>query len=211
MNLLECIVGLGIGMMVLAPMLKITSTVLIKQSQLERATLELAEQDRMFTLMGRAIRMAGYRDPLAEPIKKSSATTLNPLTIRKAVGFNTSDELIIHHGLQRHASKKAGAEVDYDCSGNPLIVERTQQGLVRLGFSLDRQTQNSSSASGRHSRFAGSLMCESFDRQGRAQKTTLMTGIEQMRFYEIAPQKIQVELILNKKTLARTFSRRNAP
>ena len=52
MNLLECIVGLGIGMMVLAPMLNMTSTVLMKQSQLERTTLELAEQERMFTFNG---------------------------------------------------------------------------------------------------------------------------------------------------------------
>lgn len=202
MNLLECIVGLGIGMMVLAPMLKMTSTVLMQQSQLERASLELAEQERMFTLMGRAIRMAGYRDPLAQPVKKSSATILAPFTIHKAVGFNASDKLIIHHGLPRNASKKVGDEVNFDCVGNPLTAERAQAGQVRLGFSLDRQAQNS---------FTGSVICESFDRQGRAQKTTLMTGIEQMRFHEIAPQKIQVELTMNKKIRARTFARRNAP
>ena len=73
---------------------------------------------------------------------------------------------------------------------------------MRLGFSLDRQAQNS---------FTGSVICESFDRQGRSLKTTLMTGIEKMRFHEIAPQKIQVELTMNKKTLARTFARRNTP
>jgi hypothetical protein len=38
-----------------------------------------------------------------------------------------------------------------------------------------------------------------------------MTGIEQMRFHEIAPQKIQVELTMNKKIRARTFARRNVP
>ena len=202
MNLLECIVGLGIGMMVLAPMLNMTSTVLMKQSQLERARLELAEQERMFTLMGRAIRMAGYHDPLAQPAKKSPATILAPFTIHKAVGFNASDTLIIHHGLPRNASKKAGDEVNFDCVGNPLTAERTQAGQVRLGFSLGRQGQNS---------FTGSVICESFDRQGRAQKTTLMTGIEKMRFHEIAQQKIQVELTMNKKIRARTFARRNAP
>ena len=202
MNLLECIVGLGIGMMVLAPMLNMTSTVLMKQSQLERTTLELAEQERMFTLMGRAIQIAGYRDPLAQPTKKSPATILLPFTIHKAVGFNASDKLIIHHGLPRNASKKAGDEVNFDCVGNPINAERTQAGQVRLGFSLDRQAQNS---------FTGSVICESFDRQGRAQKTTLMTGIEKMRFHEIAPQKIQVELTMNKKIRARTFARRNTP
>ncbi|NBX98827.1 MAG: hypothetical protein EBQ83_00910, partial [Burkholderiaceae bacterium] len=55
---------------------QMTSTVLMQQSQLERASLELAEQERMFTLMGRAIRMAGYRDPLTQPVKKSPATIL---------------------------------------------------------------------------------------------------------------------------------------
>jgi hypothetical protein len=189
-------------MMVLAPMLNMTSTVLMKQSQLERTALELAEQERMFTLMGRAIQIAGYRDPLAQPTKKSPATILLPFIIHKAVGFNASDKLIIHHGLPRNASTKAGDEVNFDCVGNPLTAERTQAGQVRLGFSLDRQAQNS---------FTGSVMCESFDRQGRAQKTTLMTGIEQMRFHEIAPQKIQIELTINKKILARTFARRNAP
>lgn len=227
MNVLECIVGLGIGMMVLAPMLKTTSAILTKQTQLERVTSDIAEQERIFTLIGRAIRMAAYRDPLAEPVKaprganaaptaatsltNSSAKTLAPLTIRKGSGLNASDELIIHHGLHRNASKKAGDEVDFDCVGNPITTERTQKGVARLGFSLDRHVGNHAYRPVGSSHLVGSLMCESFDRQGRSHKTTLMTGIEQIRFDEVAPHKIQVELTVNQRKLVRIYARRNTP
>ena len=51
-----------ICMMLLGPILKTTADLIAKQISLEKTQILQADGDRVMELMGRAIRMAGYRN-----------------------------------------------------------------------------------------------------------------------------------------------------
>ena len=72
--------------------------------------------------------------------------------------------------------------VDFDCIGNTLSKDRTKDNLAQQGFLVDRQASapKGSKVNG------GSLICQSLDRQGRTQNTTLMNGIHHLSF-EVLP------------------------
>ena len=69
MNLLECLVALALSMLLLNPLLKTSADLLAKQIQYEKSQALISEAERAFELIGRAIRMAGYRN-----IKSSQKT-----------------------------------------------------------------------------------------------------------------------------------------
>jgi hypothetical protein len=72
--------------------------------------------------------------------------------------------------------------VDFDCIGNTLSKERTKNNLAQQGFLVDRQASAPKGAKVN----GGSLICQSLDRQGRIQNTTLMNGIHHLSF-ELLP------------------------
>ena len=188
---------------------------MIKQIEHEKTQLLISEADRAFELIGRAIRMAGYRNIQSnrEPIKKirdtSSGTTF--IEVNKKSGFRGSDALTIRHELSDG--------VDFDCIGNALTKDRTKNNLAMQGFTLDRQAgvPKGQKVNG------GSLICQSLDRQGRIQNTTLMNGVNRLLIEEINnPQaqaikgqrlfKVKLQMTDGIKLnldLMRTFSTRN--
>jgi hypothetical protein len=91
--------------------------------------------------------------------------------------------------------------------------------LVRQGFLLDRQAGIAKGAKVN----GGSLVCQSLDRQGRLQNTTLMNGVNYLVIDEISTleksltqrlYKVRLQMtdgaLLN-LDLERTFSTRNLP
>jgi hypothetical protein len=72
--------------------------------------------------------------------------------------------------------------VDFDCIGNSLSKERTKNNLAQQGFLVDRQASAPKGVKVN----GGSLICQSLDRQGRIQNTTLMNGIHHLSF-EVLP------------------------
>ena len=68
--------------------------------------------------------------------------------------------------------------LDFDCIGNALSKERTKNNLAQQGFLVDRQAFAPKGAKVN----GGSLVCQSLDRHGRIQNTTLMNGIHHLSF-----------------------------
>jgi hypothetical protein len=66
--------------------------------------------------------------------------------------------------------------VDFDCIGNTLSKERTKNNLAQQGFLVDQQASAPKGAKVN----GGSLVCQSLDRHGRLQNTTLMNGIHHL-------------------------------
>ena len=184
MTLLECLVGVALCTLLLNPLLKTSADLVIKQIEYEKTQALISEADRAFELIGRAIRIAGYRNiqSNALPIKNvkhaSSGTTF--LEVSKKSGFRGSDALTIRHELS--------SGVDFDCIGNVITKERTKNQLALQGFLVDRQAgiPKGQRVNG------GSLICQSLDRQGRMQNTTLMNGVNGFFIEEINNPKAQV-------------------
>ncbi|MBU3549857.1 hypothetical protein [Polynucleobacter sp. MWH-Berg-3C6] len=208
MNLLECLVAIALSMLLLNPLLKTSADLVAKQIEYEKRQSLTAEAERAFELIGRAIRMAGYRNIDSQQRYKQAEQWI---LVQKKSGFRGSDSVTVHHEIS--------SAIDFDCIGNALTKERTKYGLARQGFLVDRQAGIAKGAKVN----GGSLICQSLDRQGRLQNTTLMNGvnylaIEEMNTSEKSPtQKLyQVSLqmtdgaLLN-LDLMRTFSTRNLP
>ena len=169
MNLLECLVGLALSLVLVAPLIKNSREFIAKQIQYEKSQSLTAEADRALELIGRAIRMAGYQNvksAIASTRKNSSSR--NYIQIQKNSGYRGSDSLMVKHEIS--------SGVDFDCIGNTLSKERTQNHLAQQGFLVDRQASAPKGAKVN----GGSLICQSLDRQGRIQNTTLMNGIHHL-------------------------------
>ncbi len=195
-------------MLLLNPLLKTSADLVSKQIKYEKRQLLISEAERAFELMGRALRMAGYRNTHSLQQRKKKDQWLE---IQKKSGYQRSDFLTVQYELS--------TGVDFDCIGNVLNQERTKHGLARQGFLVDRQAgiAKGSKANG------GSLICQSLDRQGRLQNTTLMNGVNRLLIEELAisdkssAQKLfKVSLLMTDGAslnigLERTFSTRNLP
>jgi len=208
MNLLECLVAIALGMLLLNPLLKTSADLLTKQIEYEKRQFLVSEAERAFELIGRAIRMAGYSNIQAQ---QPSHRVEQFIQIQKKSGYQGSDALTVQHELSNG--------VDFDCIGNVLNHERTKSGLARQGFLVDRQAGIAKGVKVN----GGSLICQSLDRQGRLQNTTLMNGVHYLLIEELADsnrtsaQKLfKVSLgvtdgVLLNIDLQRTFSTRNLP
>ena len=177
MTLLECLVGIALCALLLNPILKTSADLVIKQIEYEKTQSLISEADRAFELIGRAIRMAGYRNlqsriPVTTNAGNKKSTT-SFLEVGKRSGFRGSDSLIIRHELS--------GGIDLDCIGNTITKERTKNHLAMQGFLLDRQAgvPKGKKVNG------GSLICQSLDRRGHIQNTTLMNGVNGLMIEEI--------------------------
>ena len=165
MSLLECLVALALSTALLAPLLKTSAELVTKQIQYEKTQALISEGDRALELMGRAIRIAGYSNIRAHQVRSKKLNTQEFIQIQKKSGYRSSDSLTIKHGLSDG--------IDFDCIGNVLTQDRTKNQLAHQGFLVERQAGVPKGAKVN----GGSLMCQSLDRQGRIQNTTLMNGV----------------------------------
>ena len=180
MLLLDCLIGLMLSLTILNPLLLNATKLLAKQMEYEKKQMLMADGERALELMGRAIRMAGYNHihDVHRNVKttKSNQPNQYPLiSIEKNSGYRGSDSLYVKHGIS-----EAG---DMDCIGNMLTPDRKRHGLAFQGFRLDHPSglPKGARVSG------GALICQSLDRQGRLQNTTLMNGIHRLRIEELKP------------------------
>jgi hypothetical protein len=214
MTLLGCLVSIGLGIAVLAPVMQSSAALVHKQTELEKAWLVEQDAIRVLELMARAIRMAGYRkiDSLAD--YRQRTTKIDHIGLEQRSGWNHSDLLWVK---QESADSAEG-----DCLGNRVeqvnhgkTQSRTKKGLRHQGFFVQK-------AVGDHT---GSLMCTSLDRQGRIQNTSLMNHIDSLRFQWLERKTQQgqlpsaepsgIQIVLKTALMEREFSRfvafRNAP
>jgi hypothetical protein len=215
MTLLGCLVSMGLGIAVIAPVMQSSAVLVRKQTQLEKAWLVEHDAIRVLELMARAIRMAGYRkiNSLGE-YRQQHIAQVDYIGIEQRGGWNRSDLLWVKH------ESADGAEGD--CLGNRVeqvnhgkAQSRTKKGLRHQGFFVQK-------AAGDH---AGSLMCTSLDKQGRLQNTSLMSHIDSLHFnwVEHTTQQGQlasrarsgIQIVLKTTLVEREFSRfvalRNTP
>jgi hypothetical protein len=195
-------------MLLLNPLLKTSADLATKQIEYEKRQLLASEAERAFELIGRAIRMAGYRNTNTTQQYKHSDQWIQ---IHKKSGHRGSDSLTVQHEIS--------AGIDFDCIGNTLSKERSKQGLARQGFLVDRQAGVPKGVKVN----GGSLICQSLDRQGRLQNTTLMNGVNYLAIEEIvSPEKLPIQRLfkvslqmtdgaLLNLDLERTFGTRNLP
>ena len=167
------LVGLALSTALLAPLLKTSAEFVAKQIQYEKTQALISEGDRALELIGRAIRMAGYSNIKTHSEKNKKSNSQDFIQIQKKTGYRSSDSLSVKHGLSDG--------VDFDCIGNVLSVDRTKNQLALQGFLVERQAGMPKGAKVN----GGSLMCQSLDRQGRIQNTTLMNGINQLSIEEL--------------------------
>jgi len=214
MTLLGCLVSIGLGIAVIAPVMQSGAVLVRKQTELEKAWLVEQDAIRVLELMARAIRMAGYRkiDSLADYRQRMSK--IDYIGIERRNGWNHSDLLWVK---QESADSAEG-----DCLGNRVeqvnhgkTLSRTKKGLRHQGFFVQK-------AVGEH---AGSLMCTSLDRQGRLQNTSLMNHIDSLRFQWLerktqqgqlpSAERSGIQIVLKTTLMEREFSRfvalRNTP
>ncbi len=208
MSLLGCLVSIGLAIALMAPVMQSSATVLIQQSQLEKAWLLEQDAIRVLELMARAIRMAGYRKvtSLADYRQRQRTATDDYIGLEYRGGWNHSDLLWVK---QEPADSMEG-----DCLGNHVeqakngsTQSRTKKGLRYQAFFVQK-------AAGDH---AGSLMCTSLDRQGRLQNTSLMNHIGSLHFkwveYKTGPGQSTaspargVQIVLKTTLIEREFSR----
>ncbi|WP_216218963.1 hypothetical protein [Polynucleobacter sp. AP-Latsch-80-C2] len=144
-----------------------------KQIQYEKTQALISEGDRALELIGRAIRMAGYSNVKTQSVKNKKSNSQEFIQIQKKSGYRSSDSLTVKHGLSDG--------VDFDCIGNVLSQDRTKNQLALQGFLVERQAgiPKGGKVNG------GSLMCQSLDRQGRIQNTTLMNGVNLLTVEEL--------------------------
>ena len=214
MNLLGCLVSIGLGIAVIAPVMQSSAVLVRKQIQLEKSWL--AEQDaiRVLELMARAIRMAGYRKISSLADYQQRATKIDYIGLEQRGGWNHSDLLWVKY--------EPADAAEGDCLGNRVeqvnygkTQSRTKKGLRHQGFFVQK-------AVGEH---AGSLMCSSLDRQGRLQNTSLMNHIDSLQFKWVEHKTHQgrppsagrsgIQIMLKTTLVEREFSRfvvlRNSP
>jgi hypothetical protein len=214
MTLLGCLVSIGLGIAVLAPVMQSSAALVRKQTELEKAWLVEQDAIRVLELMARAIRMAGYRkiDSLAD--RRQRTSKIDYIGIERRSGWKHSDLLWVK---QESADGAEG-----DCLGNRVeqthhgkTQSRTKKGLRHQGFFVQK-------AVGEH---AGSLMCTSLDRQGRLQNTSLMNHIDSLRFQWLerktqqgqlpSAERSGIQIVLKTTLMEREFSRfvalRNTP
>ena len=210
MNLLECLVGIALCTLLLNPLLKTSADLWVKQMEYEKSQALTSEAERALELIGRAIRMAGYQNMKSVQEITSKKNIKNSIEIQKRSGYQESDSLVVRHELSDG--------VDFDCIGNVLTSDRTKYNLALQGFLVDRQAGLSKGAKVN----GGSLMCQSLDRQGRIQNTTLMNGIHHFSIDELNPSmnqaqrafKVKLEMTDGaslQKAFTRTFTTRNLP
>lgn len=216
MSLLECLVGITLCALLLNPLLKASAELATKQIEYEKTQSLISEAERAFELMGRAIRMAGYQNIKTKNESNKSDTGKWFIQVNKKVGYRGSDSLSIQYELSDG--------VDFDCIGNILSKERTKKDLAFQAFIVERQAGIAKGAKVN----GGSLICQSLDRQGRVQNTTLMNGINHLfvenigslqraggtgdrtpRLYKISLQMTDGALI--NIDFERTFATRNMP
>ncbi|QWE10826.1 hypothetical protein [Polynucleobacter sp. es-EL-1] len=211
MSLLECLVGIGLSFALIAPLIQNSGELISKQIAYEKTQALSQDADRALELMGRSIRMAGYMHPnsFLQGNKQHSSSD-EFMQIQKGVGYRGSDSLMVKYQLSKG--------LDIDCIGNALTADRTKKGLAFQGFSVNRQA---SSPKGIRAN-GGSLICQSLDRQGRLQNTTLMNGIHHLAIEEFPEKggqnqvsralKITLEMTdgaLIYRAFERTFATRN--
>ena len=172
MNLLECLVGIALCVLLLNPLLQTSAHLVVKQIEYERTQSLISEAERVLELIGRAIRMAGYRNLKSHQPRIVQQHSNKAIDIQKKTGYQGSDSLVIRHELS--------SGIDFDCVGNVLSSERTKNNLALQGFLVERQAGISKGVKVN----GGSLMCQSLDRQGRIQNTTLMNGVNLLSIYE---------------------------
>ena len=160
-------------MALLSPLLKTSAELVTKQIQYEKTQALISEGDRALELIGRAIRMAGYSNVKVHQVRSKKLNTQEFIQIQKKSGYRSSDSLIIKHGLSDG--------IDFDCIGNVLTQDRTKNQLAHQGFLVERQAGVPKGAKVN----GGSLMCQSLDRQGRIQNTTLMNGVNLLTVEEL--------------------------
>jgi hypothetical protein len=209
-TLLECLIGIALCTLLLSPLLQTSASLALKQIEYEKTNLMNLEAERGLELIGRAIRMAGYRHVKSHAQNKHSKEKGLPMEIHKNVGFQQSDALILRHELSDG--------MDFDCIGNALTIDRTKQNLTYQGFLVDRQSGLSKGAKTN----GGSLVCQSLDRQGRLQNTTLMNGINSLVIDELNhhashnQRAVKVQLNMTdganaQRKFERIFTTRNLP
>lgn len=168
---MECLVGLALSLVLVAPLIKSSGEFIAKQIQHEKSQSLTAEADRTLELIGRAIRMAGYQNTHASTASaRKNTASINYLQVQKNNGYRGSDSLMVKQEISQG--------VDFDCIGNVLSKERTKNNLAQQGFLVDRQASAPKGVKVN----GGSLICQSLDRQGRIQNTTLMNGIHHLSF-----------------------------
>ena len=178
--------------MLLNPLLKTSADLVIKQIEYEKSQALISEADRAFELIGRAIRIAGYRNIQdAQILSQKSRQKIRHqkndsslLQVEKRSGFRGSDSLIIRHELS--------AGLDFDCIGNVINQDRTKNNFAMQAFLVDRQAgiPKGKKVNG------GSLICQSLDRQGRIQNTTLMNGVNSLLIEELSLSEAQQSSVL---------------
>ena len=195
-------------MLLLNPLLKTSADLVAKQIEYEKRQALTSEAERAFELIGRAIRAAGYRNINTTQNYKQVDQFIQ---VHKSSGYQGSDSLMVQHELS--------TGIDFDCIGNVLNKERTKNGFVRQGFLVDRQTGIAKGIKVN----GGSLICQSLDRQGRLQNTTLMNSVNHLWIEELAAsEKAQAQKLFKVSLqmtdgallnidLERTFSTRNLP
>ena len=203
---MECLVGLALSLVLVAPLLKNSGEFIVKQIQYEKSQSLTAEADRALELIGRAIRMAGYQNANSAMVSVGKNSLSNSyIQIQKNNGYQRSDSLMVKHEISQG--------LDFDCIGNTLSKERTKNNLSQQGFLVDRQASVSKGVKVN----GGSLICQSLDRQGRIQNTTLMNGIQHLSFEALpasAGKAYTVKLEMTDgvsihQTFERTFTARN--
>lgn len=190
MSLLECLVGFALCLILVGPLLKNSGELIAKQIELEKTQSLALEADRALELIGRSIRMAGYQNSPSLSAKRMEKSKYSFIQIQKGVGFQNSDSIMVKHEVSRG--------VDFDCIGNVITQERTKQNLAQHGFMVDRQA---SIPKGMRVN-GGSLICQSLDRQGRLQNTTLMNGINRL---SIEPIQASTQTVAPSDAGAQTF------
>ena len=174
MSLLECLVGIALCSILLTPLLQSAANLAIHQIQYEKKQLLISEADRAFELIGRAIRIAGYRNIKSSHLASNKAQTqIQWVELSKRVGFRGSDAITVRYELSDG--------IDFDCIGNTLTADRTKNHLALQGFLVDRQASVPKGVKSN----GGSLICQSLDRQGRLQNTTLMNGVNTLFIEEL--------------------------
>jgi len=207
-NLLECLVGIALCVLLLNPLLQTSAYLVVKQIEYERTQSLISEAERALELIGRAIRMAGYRNLKSHQPRIVQQHSNKAIDIQKKTGYQGSDSLVIRHELS--------SGIDFDCVGNVLSSERTKNNLALQGFLVERQAGISKGVKVN----GGSLMCQSLDRQGRIQNTTLMNGVNSLSVHELNPYsgsgqrsfRVRLEMTdgaLIQREYERTFTTRN--
>ena len=216
MSLLECLVGITLCALLLNPLLKVSAELATKQIEYEKTQSLISEAERAFELMGRAIRIAGYQNIKSKNDSNKSDATKWFIQVNKKVGYRGSDSLSVQYELSDG--------MDFDCIGNILSKERTKKDLAFQGFIVERQAGIAKGAKVN----GGSLICQSLDRQGRVQNTTLMNGINHLFVEDMsspqraggisdrAPRLYKISLQMTDGALInidfeRTFATRNMP